>query len=316
MKLEEALESFLLSLEAQGRSAATVKTYRVRLAPFVGQYGGERNVETIGPAEVDRWVVAQRRQKLRYEEHPTRPTLNSGLAKATVGGRVQAIKTFFRFCELRGLVGRSPAAHLAQDRYNPSSVMRAMNPADLRRMLKEAKQRAEQGNPRDLAILSLFADTGARLGEIANIRLGNIDLRELEIYLEEGKTGEGVVDFTPKTATALKAWLAVRPKCDHDYLFVDSRSWNPQRLTEPGIYQVFKRIAKKAGVDGRFNPHSVRHLVGQTWTDNDDTNLVLVQKKLRHKNIKTTADHYANQDRGRVKRATQRLSLLNNEEED
>lgn len=77
------------------------------------------------------------------------------------------------------------------------------------------------------------------------------------------------------------------------------------------ISQIFKRLAKKAGVNGSTNPHALRHLVGQTWADN--VNLELVGLKLGHQSVVTTAMYCANQDRARVKAATELHSLLNND---
>ena len=310
--LNDAMGAFLLALEAQGRSMETIETYRIRLASFVELYG-DWKLKAVGPAEVDSWVVAQRRQKLRYENHPTRPTLNSGISKATIAGRVQSIKSFFRWCHLRGHLPESPAAHLKQERYDPSAESRAMAPADFAAMLSIARSRAKKGNPRDYAILCFLGETGARLGEIASLRLGNLRLEKLEATIE-GKTGKGVVDFTPLAANALRDWLAVRPSCDSDRVFVSITRRTVRPLTQEGIYQVLKRLAKDAGVRGRFNPHAIRHLVGQSWSD--EVNLELVRQKLRHKDIATTARHYANQDRARLKQATHRLSLLRSEDEE
>lgn len=309
MTLNDALRAFLLSLEAQGRSAETIETYRVRLASFVELYGAGE-VGSVGPAEVDTWVVAQRRQKLRYENHPTRPTVNSGISLATLAGRIQSIKTFWRWCAERGHVAKSPACHLKQEHYDPSAESRAMTKEDLAAMLRVARER---GSPRDYAILCFVAETAARLGEVASLRLGTLRLEKLEATIV-GKTGKGVVDFNKRTADALRAWLAVRPRSDSDKVFVGEGRYAGQPLNREGIHQVLKRLARDADVHGRFSVHSIRHLVGQNFTDHG--NLELARQKLRHANITTTARHYANQDRARLKQATEKLSLLRDEDVD
>lgn len=48
--------------------------------------------------------------------------------------------------------------------------------------------------------------------------------------------------------------------------------------------------------------------MGQLWLD-DGANLVIVQKKLGHTDIRTTAMFYSHQDE-RVKLATERFSLV------
>ncbi len=190
-----------------------------------------------------------------------------------------------------------------------------MDPADLLLIVAEAEQRAKAGRPRDLALVLFAADTGCRRGEIKSLRISNLNLDNLEALVRGknmGEEDEREVEFGEVSAQALRDWLTVRPKVDHDYVFV-SLSTTPKQYGGPlgvnGIYAVFKRLAKASGVKGLYNPHSIRHLVGQHFTDN--TNLELARQKLGHSDISVTADFYAHQDRGRVKRATRRHSLLN-----
>lgn len=81
-------------------------------------------------------------------------------------------------------------------------------------------------------------------------------------------------------------------------------------MTVSGVWQMLRRHAIRAGIEGRYNPHAIRHLVGQAWLD-DGANLELVKEKLGHKDIRTTSLFYSHQDRGRVKSATERFSLVN-----
>ncbi|MBN1956041.1 MAG: tyrosine-type recombinase/integrase, partial [Anaerolineae bacterium] len=58
-----------------------------------------------------------------------------------------------------------------------------------------------------------------------------------------------------RTTDALRSWLSVRPSGKGDAVFVGLRG----PLTESGIYQVLRRLAKAADIEGRHNPHSMRH---------------------------------------------------------
>lgn len=174
-------------------------------------------------------------------------------------------------------------------------------------MVAAAREKARSGQGRDLAMLLFTVDTGARAGEVASLRRENLNLKRYEA-LVDGKTGPRVVDFTHRTAQALSDWLSQHPTPQSDFVFVGLHAPNQGEPIGPGtLYQVFRRLAKSAGVTGRFNPHSIRHRVGQVWADN--TNLELVRQKLGHRDISTTAV-YANQDRERVKRFTEKVRIL------
>ena len=308
MELAQALDGFLLALEARGCRPATVKSYRMRLAGLVSFLSaqGLGDLGAIGPGDLDRWLVSLRRQRLRWAGHPGRPEQAGGLSAATIRGRVQSARAWFSWCAERGLVKQSPASHLRKPRVNcHCKCDKVMKLEDLARLVDVAKKRAEGGKPRDLALLLFLVETGCRVGECASLRLSWLNLKTGD-GIVEGKTGERVVDFTGVTASALRVWLVARPAVGHDFVWVGQRG---DPLSAGGIYQVLRRLARLAGVKGRFNPHSIRHLVGQSWTD--EVNLELVRQKLGHRDIHTTAMFYANQDRERVKAATRKLSLVN-----
>jgi integrase len=174
-------------------------------------------------------------------------------------------------------------------------------------MVAAAGARAKSGQARDLAMLLFTIDTGCRAGEVAGLRKECLNLERFEA-LVDGKTGPRMVDFTHKTAKVLRQWLSQHPAPQSDYVFVGLHTPNKGNPIAHGtLYQVFRRLAKEAGVKGRFNPHSIRHLVGQVWADH--TNLELVRQKLGHRDISTTAI-YANQDRTRVKQFTEAIRIL------
>lgn len=309
MEMAQALEGFLLALEARGCRSATVKSYRLRLAGLVSFLSarGLGDLEAVGPGDLDFWVVSLRRQRARWVDHPARPEQGGGLSAVTISGRIQSVKALFDWCVRREYLEKSPASHLRRPKIsNRCDSSKVMVVEDLACLVAVAEKRAEAGEPRDLALLLFLVETGCRAGEAASLRLDWLDL-EAGDGIVEGKTDRRAVDFTAVTAEALRVWLAVRPAVTHDFVWVGRYG---KGLSASGIYGVLRRLARKAGIQGRFNPHSIRHLVGQSWTD--AVSLELARQKLGHSTVLTTAMFYSHQDRVRVKAATQKLSLVNN----
>jgi integrase/recombinase XerC len=312
--LTEAIDRFLLSLEANGRAIATISTYRWRLTDFREsvEAGGIVSVESLSPETLDAWAVSLHRQPTRWADHPTRPARSGGLSAVSIAGRVQAIKTFLTWCIRRGYLESSPADHLEKPAVDLDASGRVMSTDDLAAIVAKADELARSGKRlavRDYAIVAFCAETGCRPGEVVSLSTGGLNLASCEAIIG-GKTGSRRVMFTERAALALSAWLSARPEvCDHGRVFV-SRTGTP--LTVSGLYQVFKRLASQSGVCGRYNPHAVRHLVGQTFTDG--ANLELAREKLGHSSVVTTARFYAHQDGKRLREATRRLSLLNDDD--
>lgn len=288
MNLNKLTTQFLLSLEASGDAPRTLATYRQRLRYFF-DFVERCEPGEICPEMVESWIVAMRRRNL---------------SDVTILGRFTAVKTFFTWLVARGFLAHSP---LPDIRLRPPrcSCIKAAAAADVRQMIETAKIRAQAGNYRDIAMLLFLVETGCRSGELASLRLETLSLTKREA-LVSGKTGSRMVDFTTETAVVLDTWITHHPALETGCVFVSLRV--PYRPIMPGtLYQMLRRLAAESGISGRYNPHSIRHLVGQIWADH--TNLELTRQKLGHQNISTTAI-YANQDRDRVKRFTDRLRIV------
>ncbi len=104
---------------------------------------------------------------------------------------------------------------------------------------------ARAGNVRDKAIVSLFADTGLRLSELANINPGDIDWEHRVIKVTCKGNKEGLALFGVRTERLLKQWLS-------EYR-ADGRLWN---LNWWGIKDMLDRLSAKTGLP--CNPHTFR----------------------------------------------------------
>jgi integrase len=314
--LDQAIEKFLIHLDAADRSPATITAYRARFRRFLAyeEISGDMPLEAITPELLDRWAASLREKRRLYADHRYREPVERPLSDATRLAYIQTAKTLLAFCHRRGYLDRDVGADLERPHVDHKATNKVMPLQTLYRMLDAAQEKAqaEDGNARDLALLMFAADTGARRGEIVSLRIDNLRLEQLEADVI-GKTGRRPVDYTEETADVLRLWLQERPDVDHDYVFTGSMAGYSRNrggpLSPDAVNSIFRRLAKTAGVTGKCNPQAVRHLVGQQWTDR--VNLELVRQKLGHRSVTTTAMFYAHQDMSRVKAATKLHSVLN-----
>lgn len=117
---------------------------------------------------------------------------------------------------------------------------------------------------RDMAMLRLLMDTGARASEIVNLKMGDIDLREGVATV----TGKGnrvrLVPFGPTTARMVDKYLRARRQ--HRLAGTTDRLWIGERgpMTYDGLADAMGERAKAAGVVG-FHPHRLRHTLAHRW---------------------------------------------------
>lgn len=318
MNVDEAFEKFLKYQEANN-SPATVAAYVNRTATFRNGYGqrlyaivdlpdsitavdyllnghGKRAITAVTPENVDDWLWVQKHQHTLYEGN-IRANEQGGLSAATLQGRVQSLRFFFTFCHERGYILANPTAHVRISKARKRDHVREkkMRMYDLYRLMDAATARAANGQPRDLAILSLMVESGARPGEIVSLNVSDVDLEQCTATVT-GKTGQRLIVFTPHTARNLETWLrfrelvtALAPQADACALFVNI--WHPgmgKRISTNTISLLFQRIREEAGVDGTCNPYSVRHLVGNHLAMQQGVPLPLVQAVMGHEDVNTT----------------------------
>jgi site-specific recombinase XerD len=140
-----------------------------------------------------------------------------------------------------------------------------------------------------LLVILFTVDTGCRAGGIVSLTWDNVDLRRCRAYVVEKGKRRRVVFFSSETQLALRQ-LRVGVQDDKRHVFCSLTTGNP--LTESGLYQLFERIALKAGVSSPTNPHAYRHAFGVSFMEGGGDSLVLA-KLMGHKDVHVTASYYA-----------------------
>lgn len=116
-------------------------------------------------------------------------------------------------------------------------------------------------NARDRALVSCLYESGMRRGEMFSIKIKNVTFDEngCVITIPTGKTGARRIRLV-FAASFLRQWMDVHPiKQNRDGYVFCSLSEPYGALSETGLRYQLRRIAEKAGIGKRVNPHSFRH---------------------------------------------------------
>jgi site-specific recombinase XerD len=285
--LNETITAFLAGYE----NMSTRTTYEQVLRPFAEDIGPQRALEAITPEDVDIW----------YQRLPL-----TTLAAATIVKRMKAVKVFWNWCVKREYITRSPARFLVIKQPQRIMVSKAI-PGDVLAAMFEAAQqkRCEFMAVRDTALLALLITFGARVGEVAHLRLNNIFLEGRQILFHGKGNKERVLPLPYRTKQHLADWLemraTLRPKPEHDYVFVNSRiHLNPRYgpLATSSIATLVRRLSMQVGSTS-YGPHAIRHWRGQTLADQRIAPTI-VQAILGHSDVRITLEYYYNQDLSRI----------------
>ena len=152
---------------------------------------------------------------------------------------------------------------------------------EVARLLDQAK-----GNPRHYAILATLYSTGLRLGELVKLCIRDIDSNTMILHVRQGKGGKDrQVQLSPGLLTILRDYYRSTRSKPQSWLFPGAEVENP--LDPSGIQRMVTLLAKRAGINKRVSPHTLRHSFA-THLLEDHTDLRTIQSLLGHSQITTT----------------------------
>jgi site-specific recombinase XerD len=249
--LKTLADSYQRSLLAENKSAKTVDTYMEGLrlfSVFLAEKGMPLVVANIRREHVEAFIA----------------DLLAKLKPATAHNRYRALHGFFRWCVTEGELKASPMANMKPPAI-PEGPPDVLGEEELRRLLRacEGPGFAER---RDSAIVRLLLDTGMRRGELAGLKVEDIDFtNNVALVLGKGRRPRAC-PFGRRTAQALDRYLRVRATSSEAHRPELWLSWSGHTgpLTANGIYQVILRRAKEAGIGGAY-VHLFRHSFAHAW---------------------------------------------------
>lgn len=125
-----------------------------------------------------------------------------------------------------------------------------LNAADFRRFYQIVDQ---ADDVQHALMLRLLFFTGVRVSELCNMQVGDVDLENCKIRINQGKgSKDRYVLFGKTFATALRTHIAAHP--NNRWLFQTRRN---SKYSTRRVQQIVKHYAEKAGV--KATPHTFRH---------------------------------------------------------
>lgn len=198
-----------------------------------------------------------------------------------------ALKKFFEFSNLRGYGTFSESLiPMPQKEYK---IPRVATEEEYKKLLEYVPtQTNDMRHIRNLAIIKLLWDTGARNGEILALDIDDLDLENHKalIKTEKAKTRRPIreIFWTENTNKVLIRWLETRsrvakkmPLRDPNALFLSL--WNSGcnktkgfRFRPSGVCEMLRSYSNKAGLETRLNAHSMRHYMGRNIIEKGGSN--------------------------------------------
>ncbi len=247
------IPSWIRHLGAHNMSPRTIATYGEgvrQLHAWLIEHGMPTRVADIERQHVESFI-----------EH-----LLATRSPATASNRYRSLCSFFRFAEEWGEIEVSPTAKMRPPRV-PEVPVAVLDDRQLKKLVAACSGKRDE-DFRDRAVLSLLIDSGARLSEIANLTIDDVDLDARQARVLGKGRRVRMVPFGARTASAIDRYVhAVRARSPQakktDRLWLSNRG----PMTSSGVRFIVESRAKQAGL-GHVHCHQLRHSFASGWLRN------------------------------------------------
>ena len=145
-------------------------------------------------------------------------------------------------------------------------------------------------------IFMLAYGSGLRIGEIANLRVEDIDSKKMRIFVREGKGNKERYTMLSKQSLEMLRiyWSKYRQNKRRGRIFL---SESGAAITVGVIREHFRQYRRKAKLNEKVTMHTLRHCFATNLIENGAT-LIQVKELMGHSNIRSTMAyiHVANID--------------------
>lgn len=281
--LRPEVAEFLKTLRVGRRlSPHTVAAYRRDLRDlhiFLDDY--------VGPGEW-KWTTVDRLALRSFLGWGRR----RGLSRRTLGRKLSATRSFFRFLHREDRIPANPASGLR----SPKAEQRLPGYAGrgaLEAVFAHAESRSAEGGlraTRNLLVLELLYGSGLRLAEVQGLDLADIDRSSGQMRVLGKGRKERVVPLTRSSITALSRYEPRRHEAvrgsgsDSPALLVNDKG---VRWSRRSIQRMVTSALEQSAAGAGLSAHSLRHSFATHLLD-AGADLMAVKELLGHASLSTT----------------------------
>jgi len=298
-KISDFVDDFLISKEVEeGCALSTIKAYRYDLEKFIN---------IVGDLELESPVL---RQRIRFF---LKKLKDMGYSKKGISRKIATLRSYFKFLTLNEFTTKNPMSIIKSPKVKlEESLPKFLDVSDIELILTKLKDRRvfnSRKSQRYYLMVRLLYSTMARVSELCNIRVKDIDFKKGYMRLRGKGNKERIVPVDQKTLFEFDNYLKNRIRYEpEDYLLVNTRN---EKLNPRVVQQDIKTIKEKCGFpDAKIiTPHIFRH-TGATHLRRSGMDISELQDILGHSSPNTTRI-YAKNDISKLKQSYSEMHPLN-----
>ncbi len=263
--LRDAHQQFIGHLKGRSRASATILAYSKDIDQLVFYLEGLSKTDPKETQTEDLQAFMDGLAKQNY-------------TPKSISRKTNSTKTFFKFLKASSLISDDPASKLSHPKFENKP------PRILTKLEYRALRDAAKADLRMIAVIELLLQTGIRIGELARLRVEDVNLEMGSLHVPPFEdTRERDIPLNKPAADAIAKYLGIRPKSPSHSLFI-TKTGRP--LLIRNIRTAIDRYFRLAGIkEAKVN--DLRH----TWVAHQlqsGVPMTMVSKLAGHKRLSTT----------------------------
>lgn len=273
-----ANEFYSYSTYIKGYSTGTIQRYK-HVINFYCKYSCIKAIDQVTEKNVKELFLYG-----RTERHWSANTFIVFLKSLTV---------FFRWCIKEGYMDKNPALEIEAPKLEKKLPPKLTKQDALR--LLEVVYNYPYPNRflqyRNHAIFSVFLFAGLRRSELLNLKLSDVDIENLTIFIRQGKGNKDrIIPISFTLAQTLKQYLLERKKFNKTCPEFFTSFTTNNGFSDQGLKKMVEQIAKTFKV--KFTIHKLRHTFATLMLEGG-CDIYSLSRMMGHSDIKTTTIYLA-----------------------